>query len=87
MGKKADKRRRKLKNTFNYHHRLAKTNGGAGGYRDMMSPNLVRVPRVKHEAYHTLFGTKHPTEVAEILTHTWIDPKWELIVVARRKKQ
>lgn len=85
MGRRRKKKSHKVE-PMNYHHRIAKTNGGAGGYGDMMSPNLVRVSRVKHDAYHTLFGTKSPTEVARILTETWIDSAWELKVVARRKE-
>ena len=60
----------------NYHHRLAKVNGGSG---KLCSGNLIQVDVLLHRAYHFLFGTKSPEEVAAILTKTWIDPKYELI--------
>jgi len=73
--------------TTNWHHRRAKTNGGL---RDIS--NMVRVCRLKHRAYHALFGTKQAKDVAVelnrlayILNETWIDPDYEL--VARKKER
>ena len=65
---------------YNWHHRKPKVKGGSG---KLNSPNMVEVRVDHHRAYHLLFGTENPTEVARILTETWIDPDWELI--ARRK--
>ena len=45
--------------------------------------NLSRVPRVQHEAYHTLWSNATPQEIAEDLNLRWIDPNYEIVV---RKK-
>lgn len=60
------------------HHRLAKADGGHD-----ISINRVQVRRNKHEAYHLLFGTGKPQEIAKILTDTWIHHKWRIIAVRR----
>lgn len=57
------------------HHRRCKSNGGAN------TPNNISiVERVKHNAFHTLFGNKDVIEIANTLNRTWIDPRFELIV-------
>lgn len=65
---------------YNYHHRKAKVNGGSGR---LSSGNLIEVDALKHRAYHFLFGTKTPNEVAAILTKTWIDNDYKLIAVKK----
>jgi len=64
----------------NWHHRKPKKHGGSGR---ISSGNMIEVDVLKHRAYHLLFGTKNPEQVAAILTKIWIDPDYELI--ARRK--
>jgi len=75
-------KRKKLKiyEGKNWHHRKAKVNGGSGY---IPSPNMVEVDVLEHRAYHLLFGTKTPEQVAAILTKKWIDPDYEL--VARKR--
>lgn len=64
----------------NVHHRRSKRTGGGNN-----AENLSRVPIKAHHEYNRLFrdGHMHPTEMAKMLTDTWIDPDWELI--ARKK--
>jgi len=68
---------------YNWHHRKAKVNGGSG---QLTSPNMVEVDVLEHRAYHLLFGTKTPEQVAAILNKTWIDPDYELIAVKKGKE-
>lgn len=61
---------------YNVHHRLPKSRGGSND-----SSNLSTVPKRLHNIFNELFGS-NPTahEVAQILTDTWIDPAYEIIV-------
>ena len=65
----------------NWHHRKPKILGGTGR---LGSENMVQVLVVKHRAWHCLFGTKTPQDIARIINTTWIDPEWELIPVRKR---
>jgi hypothetical protein len=65
---------------WNYHHRKPKSLGGSGR---ITSPNLIHVPVVKHRAWHTLFETKTPQEIAAIINKTWLDNDWEMIAVRK----
>lgn len=64
---------------YNRHHRRCRTNGGSDH-----EENISIVEEDKHKAFHCLFGTCHPVEIARILTETWIDREW--IIEARLKK-
>jgi hypothetical protein len=64
------------------HHRKPKSQGGKGTKPD--HPNISMVSAKQHDAFHTLFGTAHPSVIARILTETWIPHDWEMI--ARKKK-
>lgn len=67
----------------NYHHRLARCNGGArkyvNGYR-----NKISVPVNKHKHFHGFFGTMSVEEMVELL-NKWIDPRYKVICVPRGK--
>ena len=76
----AKRRKPRANEGNNWHHRKAKVNGGSG---KISSGNMIEVDVLKHRAFHLLFGTKSPEQVAAILTKIWIDPDYELI--ARRK--
>ncbi len=58
------------------HHRVPRARNGSNE-----PPNTVRVNHKKHEAYHILFGIMTPTEIAELLTETWIDPQYKMVAV------
>jgi hypothetical protein len=60
------------------HHRVPKSAKGTDHPR-----NISIVTQSKHRAYHVLFGTMNPKEIADYLTDVWIDPNVELLV--RRK--
>lgn len=57
------------------HHRRCKSNGGHNGPN-----NISIVERVKHNAFHTLFGNKTTEEITEVLNRVWINPNYMLIV-------
>lgn len=60
------------------HHRKAKANNGGND-----KANISKVNDKHHKAFHLLFGTGSPFEVAKILNDKWLDPAYELVV--RRK--
>ena len=66
----------------NWHHRVPKVRNGSGR---ISSGNMVEVDVLMHRAYHKLFGTKTPEQVAAILNKTWIDPAYELVVRKRNE--
>ena len=78
----AKRKKPKANEGYNYHHRLAKVNGGSG---KLSSGNMVEVDVLQHRAYHLLFSTKTPEQVCAILNKTWIDPAYEL--VARKRNE
>jgi hypothetical protein len=62
------------------HHRRSRHQKGTND-----PENLVKVLKTHHVAFHTLFWTGEPHQVAKILNETYIDPAYELIVVPRKK--
>lgn len=74
-------RKRRFLAGSNWHHRLPKCRGGSG---DIASGNMVQVDVKKHRAWHLLFDTVEPHEVARRINDTWLDPEWELVARKRR---
>jgi hypothetical protein len=66
----------------NRHHRRAKSQGGGNG-RIQGIPNVVKVEKKLHDAFHFLFPNPHPSAVADALNSVWIDPAYKLVVVPR----
>lgn len=60
------------------HHRRPKSRQGSSS-----KSNLSEVLRYKHVAYHQIFGTMTPEQIAYELTVTWIDPQWMMIAVKK----
>lgn len=58
------------------HHRLAKSRKGCG-----LPRNISYVPEKLHNAFHLLFGTGIPTEIAKTLNDHWVDPQYHIIAV------
>ena len=73
-------KKNRVRNEYNWHHRKPKKLGGSG---KLTSPNMVNVPIIKHRAWHCLFGTKTPTEIAETINATWLDPEWVMVAVKK----
>jgi hypothetical protein len=75
---------RTLKSTtmqgYSKHHRRAKINGG-----DNSDRNLVLVPDKLHRAFHLLFQTMTPEQIAQALTERWVDPDYVILAVHREK--
>lgn len=77
------RKRDKIRNEWNWHHRKPKKLGGSG---NLSSPNMIEVPVTKHRAWHYLFDIKTPEEIANTINQTWLDPDWKLIAVRKEKK-
>jgi hypothetical protein len=66
---------------FDTHHRRPKFRGGKGGR------NIVKVRCVEHRAFNTLFPNSPDVhQIAKILNDTWIDERFRLVVVTRKRK-
>lgn len=63
---------------YDRHHRKPRSQGGTNHPR-----NLVWVKKEQHVAYHRLFGTSNPQEIARILSETWIDPSYILVAIKK----
>ena len=81
-GEEMAKRKKPYVENYNWHHRRPKIHGGSG---HITSPNMIQVKVEHHRAWHMLFGTKTPTEIADTLNRTWLDPDWEMIAVRKEK--
>jgi len=66
----------------NWHHRKPKVRGGSGR---ISSSNMVHVSVVKHRAWHCLFVTQTPQQIASTINRTWLDAEWEMVAVRRKK--
>jgi len=60
------------------HHKRAKVNGGKANRH-----NISIVPIHKHRAWHTLFETKQPYEIAEEINTRWLDPRYRFLCIKR----
>jgi len=64
---------------FHRHHRLPRSRGGRTG------DNIINLAVPVHSAWHYLFGNMNAKEVARYVSDTFIDPKYYLVCVPRRK--
>jgi hypothetical protein len=64
------------------HHRKPRSKNGA-----TTKQNISLVPESKHVAYHHLFDTKDPREIAEELSRVWIDPMYTMVAFKRDQNQ
>jgi hypothetical protein len=71
-----------MRDKMTRHHRHEKVNGGNDS-----GENISIVTQERHRAWHYLFGTRHPRDIARYITNVWIDPKWKLIAVPRETEQ
>lgn len=64
------------------HHRLPTSIGGTDDEK-----NISMVTDTKHQAWHTLFQNKHAVEICKEINDTWLDPKYELVIVNRLRSR
>ena len=72
---------------YDRHHRKSRSKKGKSNPR-----NISIVPRYMHVAFHQMFGTMEPDEIAKQLTKildslsdTWINPDYMLVAVRREQ--
>jgi hypothetical protein len=70
------KPRKKLPRGYSRHHRRCRANNGGDD-----SSNISIVRDNKHRAFHLLFGSMTPQQIAEELNRTWIESSVRLVVV------
>ncbi|MEN9852247.1 MAG: hypothetical protein RI996_190 [Candidatus Parcubacteria bacterium] len=73
------KKSKKSPREYDTHHRRPRSLGGGND-----SANLSDVPKVLHQAWHTLFSNKNPFQIARIINRYWLDPKYKMLVVETR---
>jgi hypothetical protein len=74
--KRSNKRNSQQKLTI--HHRKCKANGGTS-----IAKNISQLPRVKHEAWHTLTGHMHPDDIAILFNSHYLDPDYEFVCIKK----
>ena len=65
-----------------HHHRICKANGGTNH-----PDNISVVTLSKHRAFHTLYASRPPEEIADILNAVWIDKRKKMLVVKAEEYQ
>ena len=60
------------------HHRTCRANGGTDE-----PENISIVPRKRHEAWHTLFGSKCVERIVEDLNNIWLPPNVHIQIIKR----
>lgn len=69
---------RKVNQELTKHHRKCKKNGGSDNPK-----NISMLPRIKHEAWHTLTGHMHPEDIAVLFNSHFLDPDYQFICVKK----
>ena len=69
-------RRKRRRITTNIHHRKPISLGGTNHPN-----NLVRVSKIAHMHWHSLFGALPIEEIVKLLNDTWLDPTYVLVCV------
>lgn len=68
-------------NQITTHHRKPKRHKGIDDYR-----NISHIPRYSHQAWHTLFATMHPEEIAEHINKLYLDPNYFFVCKKKPRK-
>lgn len=61
------------------HHRRPRSKGGT-----REPENISRVQSHRHRAWHTLFQDWSPYQIADEINRTWLDTRYEFVVVPRQ---
>jgi hypothetical protein len=67
-----------MKEKRSLHHRRPKSLGGKTSRR-----NISNVSVVQHQAWHTLFGSREPEDIASYINAVWLDPAFRFVCVER----
>jgi hypothetical protein len=75
-------KRKVVRHRLERHHRLPSSRGGTNH-----PSNISMVKRTEHQAFHHLFGNMVASEVASMMTDTWIDSEYYFVAIPRKKKK
>lgn len=64
------------------HHRRCRANNGKTTKR-----NCILIKDNLHRAYHTIFGSMTPPEVAKLLTEVYIDPDYRMVAELKPRRK
>ena len=73
-------RRNKNSRHQSRHHIIPRSRGGTFNLE-----NIARVDIKKHQAYHTIFDNRTPTEIVETLVRKYWNGNWEYVREAYEK--
>ena len=77
-------KKNKVKRT-NRHHRLSRSRTDGVGFNGKIFgvENVQVVDYKKHNAFHQLFVSTHPVEMARELNNYWCDPNYVMVAVPK----
>lgn len=70
--------KKKRQHELTKHHRKPSSIGGNGD-----PENISHVPRIQHEAWHTLFSNHTAQTITAIINEKWLDPEFEIVCQKR----
>ena len=73
--------RMKIRKGESRHHRLPRSRGGGNNHE-----NISIVKQTDHDHYHVLFSNLSVHAIAMLLNEKWVDPRYELVVIERRRE-
>lgn len=76
---------KKIRRT-NHHHRLSRSRTQGvpfnGNIEGISNVNLVDYK--KHQAFHCLFESTHPVDIAKELNDKWCDPHYIILAISKK---
>lgn len=69
----------------NKHHRLSRSRTNGQKFEGVIHgvPNVQMVDYKKHNAFHQLFTSTHPVDIAKELNAWWVDPNYLIVAVPK----
>jgi len=75
---------KRIRRTNRHHRRSRSRTGGIPFNGDIEgTPNVIVVDYKKHQAFHLLFPSTCPQDIARVLNNIWIDPAHMFVAVPR----
>ena len=70
-----------MKRHTSWHHRKPRFLNGTSEAR-----NMIELPVVAHQAWHTLFQAQTPERIAYLISTFYLDPDWEMVAVKKSER-
>ncbi len=76
-------KRKRSSRIIERHHRLPRSRGGTDNFPP---ENVINIEQDIHRAWHRVVGNMTAEEVAAMLTDQFIDPRFYLVAIPRKRK-